>query len=656
MVEATPEGTLLWRPTQERIKNSNISRYIEWLSAKRGLKFNEYYELWQWSVDNLEEFWATVWEFFGVKASKRYARVLPSMEMPGAAWFTGAELNYAENVFKAGRKGKAIIFRSESGQDREISWDEMRSGTAYIAAALRKMGVKKGDRVAAFIANVPETVMAFLACASMGAIWSSCSPDFGLQSTVDRLSQITPKVLFATDGYKYNGKDIDKMPEIAEVQKAIPSIEKVVIVPYLRQKPDLKTVKGAVLLDDFLVKEEKLPFEQVEANHPLWILYSSGTTGLPKPIVQSQGGILLEHLKVLSLHVDIKDDDRFFWFTSTGWMMWNFLVSGLLLGATILLYDGSPGYPNMDSLWKFAADSKATYFGASAAYIGSCMKENIEPGKTHDLARIRGVGSTGSPLSTDGFAWVYNHVKKDLVLGSVSGGTDICSLFVGSCPMLPVHAGEIQCKCLGVSINSLDENGRVLLGQMGEMIIDKPMPSMPIYFWNDEGNKRYKESYFEMFPGKWRHGDWLKITQNGGCVIYGRSDSTIKRHGVRLGTSEIYRCVEAVPEVLDSLIVDFEGNDGKSYMPLFVVLKENFKLDDDLRTRIKDRIKWNVSPKLVPDEIFEIKSVPKTLNGKKLEVPVKKILMGVPYEKAVNKGSVSNLEALHYFTRFKSKL
>jgi acetoacetyl-CoA synthetase len=648
------QGTLLWEPSKELKENARISDYMEWMKAEKDLAFEDYNQLWEWSVTDLEGFWASVWEYCGIKASKPYEKVLVESAMPGAEWFPGAELNYAEHVFRhaADRLDEtAILHQSEVRSLGEVSWDELQEKTAALAAGLREMGVGRGDRVAAYLPNIPEAVIALLACASIGAVWSSCSPDFGAGSVVDRFEQIEPKVLLAVDGYRYGGKDYDRMDVVAKLQDEIPTLQKTVVVPYLSGDPDTSALENAVAWDDLLGGHEgaELAFEQVPFDHPLWVLYSSGTTGLPKAIVHSQGGILIEHLKKAVLHINLGPDDRFFWFTTTGWMMWNMVVAGLLTGSTILLYDGNPGHPDMNVLWEFAQKTGMTCFGTSASYITACMKAGIEPGRDFDLSKLESIGSTGSPLPPEGFEWAYEHVKEDLWLFSTSGGTDLCSAFVGGVPLLPVRAGELQARSLGARVEAFDEEGYPQVGEVGELVITEPMPSMPIYFWNDPGGERYRESYFDVYPGVWRHGDWIKVKDNGACVIYGRSDSTINRGGIRMGTSEIYSAVDKVEEVADSLVVDVPRDGGSSFMPLFVVLQEGVELDDDLKGRIKSSIKVNASPRHVPNEIFAVSDVPKTLNGKKLEVPVKKILSGTPPEKAASKESLSNPESLDRF-------
>ena len=655
----TAEGTLLWEPSDEFRESANISRYIRWLRAEKDLSFDDYAELWEWSVTDLEGFWASVWEYCGVRASKPYERVLASREMPGAEWFPGAELNYAEHAFENARADEpAIVHQSEIRQLSQMSWRELQKKSGALAAGLKSMGVRRGDRVVAYLPNIPEAIIALLAVSSVGAIWSSSSPDFGAGSVVDRFKQIEPKVLIAVDGYRYGGKDYDRTQVVAKLQAEIPSLERTVILPYLEEEPDTTSLQNVVMWNELLGSHEgaELQFEQVPFDHPLWVLYSSGTTGLPKAIVHSHGGILMEHLKKVVLHIDLSPEDRFFWFTTTGWMMWNVVVGGLLSGATALLYDGNPGYPDMNILWRFAEETGMTNFGTSASYITSCMKAGIEPGKDFDLSALKAIGSTGSPLPPEGFEWAYEHVKKDLWLYSTSGGTDLCTAFVGGVPLLPVRAGELQARSLGARVEAFDENGDPVIEEVGELVITEPMPSMPIYFWNDPEGERYRESYFDVYPGVWRHGDWIKVKENGACVIYGRSDSTINRGGIRMGTAEIYRAVEKVEEVRDSLVVDINRQGGEAFMPLFVVLAEGAELDDDLKGRITQSIRENTSPRHVPNEIFEVPEIPTTLNGKKLEVPVKKILSGTPPEQAASKDSLGNPESLDRFAELAEKI
>ena len=609
------EGQLLWIPSDPDA--TEMARFM------RARGFSDYNELWRWSVEDLEGFWGALWDWFEIDAP--YDSVLGSREMPGAQWFPGAEVSYAEQLFRAARPGEtAIVHASESQSLTELSWDELADQVARCAAGLRRLGVERGDRVAAYMPNVPETVVAFLACASIGAVWSSCAPEFGTPTVVDRFKQIEPKLLLATEGYRYGGKDFDRRARVAEIVAAIPSIEHTVLVP-----------SG---WEELLSEPAELGFARLPFDHPLWVLYSSGTTGLPKAIVQGQGGILLEHLKKSRLHSDLGRGDRFFWFTTTGWMMWNFLVGGLLSGAAIVLYDGQP---DPDRLWRFAADAGVTSFGTSAGFIGASIKAGVVPPQP---PRLRSIGSTGSPLAVEGFEWVYKHFP-DVWLFSTSGGTDLCTAFVGACPILPVYAGELQARCLGAAVESWSEDGRALVDEVGELVITKPMPSMPIYFWNDADGERYRSSYFEMFPGVWRHGDWIKLTDRGTAVIYGRSDSTINRGGVRMGTSEIYSAVEGVPEVLDSLVVDVDDQ-----MILFVVMGDS--LTNELIAEIRRRVREHCSPRHVPDRVVQIEEVPRTLSNKKLEVPVKKILLGAAPESAASRDSLANPAALDFFSGF----
>jgi len=649
--QSVTEGTVLWEPAQAFVEQTNIWKYLGWLKEEKGLDFDGYGSLWEWSVASIEEFWASLWEYFDIKASKPYSKVISERKMPGARWFLDSELNLAERVFSHMSSSRpAIIFKREKEPLIEISWEAFYKRVSALAAALRNLGVKSGDRVVAYLPNIPEAAIAFQACASIGAIWSSCSPDFGSRSVVDRFKQIEPKVLIATDGYRYGGKGFDRRSVVLELQGSLETLEKTILIPYLDRDVTAEGLRDVLMWGD-LQKEDggMLVFDQVPFNHPLWVVYSSGTTGLPKALVQSQGGILIEQLKFLGLHVDLKPEDRFFWFSTTGWIMWNIVMGGLLHGSTVLLYDGNPGYPDLDVLWNFAEESRMTVFGTGAAFLVGCMRAGMEPGKDHDLSCLTSIGATGSPLPPEGFEWVYEHVKKDLWLAATSGGTDVATGFLGGIPILPVKAGEMQCRCLGVKAEALDENGNSLIGEVGELVMSEPMPSMPLYLWNDPDGQRYMDSYFDMYPGRWRHGDWVKFTPEGTGIIYGRSDSTINRLGIRMGSSEIYSAVEELPEVLDSLVLGYEPPGGGYYMPLFVVLKEGAALDEALKKKINTKIRTTLSPRHVPDAIFLVPDVPKTLNNKKLEVPVKKILMGMTPEKAVNIDSMANPEVIDYF-------
>jgi acetoacetyl-CoA synthetase len=606
------EGTVLWEPSAQLLTDSKLARYM------RDRGFSSYDELWRWSVSDLEGFWRSLWELYEVGPAPSV--VLARDEMPGAEWFPGATLNYAERVFR-GRSGLAIVHASESQPLAEVSWDSLADQVARCAAGLRRLGVGRGDRVVAYMPNVAETVVAFLATASIGAIWSSCAPEFGTPTVVDRFAQIEPKLLIATERYRYGGRDFDRRERVTELQAALPTLEHTVMVP-----------SG---WDALLAEPAPLEFDPVPFDHPLWVLFSSGTTGLPKAIVQGHGGILLEHLKKLNLHSDLGSGDRFFWYTTTGWMMWNFLVGGLLADSAIVLYDGQP---DPVGLWEFAASAGVTCFGTSAGFIGACMKAGVSP---PELPALRSVGSTGSPLPVEGFEWVYSQLG-DVWLFSTSGGTDLCTAFVGACPLLPVRAGELQARALGAAVEAWDPDGRPLVGEVGELVITRPMPSMPLFFWNDPDGSRYRESYFEMYPGVWRHGDWIKITERGSAVIYGRSDSTINRGGVRMGTSEIYSAVEGVSAVLDSLVVDVDDR-----IVLFVVVSG--ELDDALVDEIRRRVREHCSPRHVPDAIHRIDEVPRTLSNKKLEVPVKRILQGADPGAAASRDSLANPAALDWF-------
>jgi acetoacetyl-CoA synthetase len=641
------------------VERATMTRYMRWLTAERGRPFDDYGALWEWSVTELEDFWASIWDFFEVQASGPYSKVLPERVMPGARWFEGAELNYAEHIFRGKRDADvAVQHASELRELDELRWGELRKQVAAAAAGLRELGVDRGDRVVAYLPNIPETLVGFLATASIGAIWSSCSPDFGASSVADRFAQIEPKVLLCVDGYRYNGKDFDRRETVAGLVRGMPTIEHTIVIPYLEPAPKLPDVRGTTTWAQLLAAGQgaELQFEQVPFDHPLWVLYSSGTTGLPKAIVQGHGGILLEHLKKLHLHLDAQDQDRIFWFTTTGWMMWNFLVGVLLTPASIVLYEGSPAQPDMDVLWDLAERTGMTCFGTSASYLAGCLKEGVEPASGRDLERLRSVGSTGSPLSPEGFEWVYEHVGRDTWLFSTSGGTDVCTAFVGGVPLLPVYSGELQGRALGAAVEAFDDQGNSVTGQVGELVITEPMPSMPLFFWGDEDGSRYRASYFEQFPGVWRHGDWIEITSRGTAVIYGRSDSTINRQGVRMGTSEIYRAVLAVPEVIDALVVDVPRPGTEGWMPLFVVLEPGADLDEQLANTIKRQIREQCSPRHVPNDVFQVREVPRTLSGKVLEVPVKRILSGTPAEQAASRDSLANPESLDYFVDLAGRL
>ncbi|HYC41609.1 MAG TPA: acetoacetate--CoA ligase [Noviherbaspirillum sp.] len=644
----------LWTPSPARISASRMNDYMRWLAREKNVNVDSYDALWQWSVDELPAFWESIWQYFDIRSSSPYTQVVDGMKMPGAKWFEGSRINITEQVFRfhcneADGERPAVIGKSELRPTVELSWNALRQQVASVANALRGMGVQPGDRVVSYLPNIPETVVAFYACASIGAIWSSCSPDMGTPSVLDRFGQIAPKVLLAVDGYRYGGKDFDRLDVVQGLVKALPSLEHVVLLPYLDKDARLE---GAHTWQKLLRHDTAMRFEQLPFDHPLWVVYSSGTTGMPKPIVHGQGGVLIESLKGHGLQTGLGEQDRFMWYSTTGWIMWNSQVTGLLLGATIAIVDGNPGYPDLGMLWKFAEEADLTVFGAGAAYFANCMKAGIEPRKLAKLDRLHTVGSTGSPLPAEAFTWIYEQLGPDILLASISGGTDIAAAFVGACPILPLYAGEMQCRCLGIAVYAMDEAGRPLDDEVGELVVTKPMPSMPLYFWNDPQGLRYHDSYFDMYPGWWRHGDWLRITPRGGAIIYGRSDTTINRHGIRMGTSEIYRVVEAMPEILDSLVVDLEYLGRESYMPLFVVLRPGVALDDALKAQIADGIRTALSARHVPNEVFAVAEIPRTLTGKKMELPVKKLLLGMRVDEVANPDAMSNPGSLGFFVEF----
>ena len=646
----------LWEPSAAAIERSSMTRYMRWIEAERGMDFaGDYHRLWQWSVDDIDAFWRSIWDYFDVAPNVEPGAALGRREMPGAEWFPGTELNYAERLFRgADETALAVQHQAEGGELGRITRGELRERVAAFAAGLRDLGVERGDRVVAYLPNSPEAIIGFLASASIGAIWSSCSPDFGARSVIDRFAQIEPKVLLAVDGYRYGGREFDRMDIVAGLEREMPSLTTTVLVRYLDPGADPERLRSGVLWSDVEARGAgaELRFERVPFDHPLWVLYSSGTTGLPKAIVQGHGGILLEHLKKMNLHLDAQEGDRVFWFTTTGWMMWNFLTSVLLTPASIVLYDGNPGHPDMGALWDLAERTGTTCFGTSASYIAACMKDGVEPSDGHDLRALRAVGSTGSPLAPEGFQWIYDHVGADTWLFSTSGGTDVCTAFVGGVPIRPVFRGELQARALGCRVEAFDEDGRPLIDEVGELVITEPMPSMPVSFWGDPGGERYRASYFEMYPGIWRHGDWIEITSRGTAVIYGRSDSTINRGGIRMGTSEIYRAVLALDEITDALVVDVPRAGTEGWMPLFVVLRDGAELNDELVKRIAAKVRSDCSPRHVPNEVFQISEVPRTLSGKALEVPVKRILTGIPAEQAASRESLANPAALDWFVEF----
>jgi acetoacetyl-CoA synthetase len=655
----------LWTPSPEDRKRATVARFMDWVGERHGRSFSDYEELWEWSTRELEEFWGSIWDFCGVRASRPYECVLASREMPGARWFPGAELNYAENVLRGDRQAEdvAVLHASELRELQSLTWGELSEQVARVAGGLRALGVGRGDRVAAYMPNIPETLVTLLAVSSVGAVWSSAAPEFGARSVIDRFAQIEPTVLLAVDGYRHGGRDYDRLAAVGEILSELPSVRHAVLVPYLDEDVEASAAApagwpGALTWSELGERGagQPLQFEQVPFDHPLWVVYSSGTTGLPKAIVHGHGGILLEQLKKSYLHLDMHRGDRMFWFTTTGWMMWNFLIGCLLTDAAIVLYDGSPAYPDMGAMWELAERTGMTCMGTSAGFLTSCQKQGLEPARDYDLSALRSIGSTGSPLSPESFQWVYEHVKSDLWLFSTSGGTDVCTAFVGGCPLLPVYSGELQCRALGCAVEAWNEAGESVQDEVGELVLTEPMPSMPLYLWGDTDGRRYHESYFSMYPGVWRHGDWIRITPRGGAVIYGRSDATINRQGVRMGTSEIYRAVASMKEVVEALVVDVPRESEELWMVLFVVLAEGVTLDVELERQIRQRIREDCSPRHVPNGILAVKDVPRTLSGKVLEVPVKRILMGAAAHEAASVDSLANPASLDYFVELAKTL
>jgi acetoacetyl-CoA synthetase len=643
----TIEGELLWAPSDARVAQAKLTRFQRWL-AERGPAFDSYEQLWQWSVDDLAAFWSSFSQWAEVRWLAAPTATLEDDTMPGATWFPGGLLNYAEHALYppcgVDKDDIAVIFAREDGRQRTMSWYELRTEVASVRAALASYGVSTGDRVAALVPNAPEALVAMLATTSLGAIWSSCSPDFGARAIADRFTQIEPTVLITVDGYRYGGKDFDIRETVAALRAELPTLRATVLVPYL---DEAATLPDAERWPDLVSREAQLAFLPMPFDAPMWILYSSGTTGLPKPIVHGHGGILVEHMKQLALHLDLGPGDRFFWFSTTGWMMWNLLVSGLTVGSTVVLFDGNPMHPTPDALWQLAARSGVTSFGVSAPYLQACMKADVDPGKLA-LYALRSVGSTGAPLSPEGFAWVYETVKSDVQLSSLSGGTDVCTAFVGGAPTLPVRAGVIPARMLGCDVRAYDVDGTPVIGEVGELVITAPMPSMPVAFWNDPDGSRLHDAYFDTYPGVWRHGDWIKIGEDGSCVIYGRSDATLNRGGVRMGTAEFYRVVEELPGISDSLVIDTSAAGAEGKLLLYVVLDDGVSLDE-ATTRLRAAIRSDLSPRHVPDDVIAIPEVPRTLNGKKCEVPVKRVLAGVPLDQAVSEGALKNPAAMAPF-------
>ena len=648
------QGDVLWTPTPSQFAQTRLAAFTEWL-AGRGHEFSDYADLWQWSVDDLDEFWSCVWQFFGIQFDGDASVVLADRTMPGARWFPGARLNYAEHVFRNADAGRpALLARAENQDLREVSWEELERATGALAASLRGMGVRAGDRVVSYMPNRPEAVIAFLACASIGAIWSSCSPEMGVSVVLDRFRQIEPKVLFAVDSYSYGGKVHNRVGTVDELLAGLPSVQHVVHVPGPAGAAQSWPHSGS--WSDAVARPAPLQFTRLPFDHPLWIVYSSGTTGLPKAMVHGHGGIVVTHLKTTQLQHDVRAGDRFLFLGSTGWIVWNLMVGGLLSGATVVLYDGNPAWPDAQALWDFIDARGVTHFGCGAAFLAQNLKGGVTPNRHARFDTLRTINSTGSPLPLDAYEWVYANVKSDLWLASISGGTDIASGFVACAPGLPVTAGELQCRELGVAAYAYDDAGRPVVDEVGELVITQPMPSMPLYFWNDKDGARYRESYFDIFPGKWRHGDWIRFTPRGTAVIYGRSDTTINRHGIRMGTAEIYRVVEALPEVRDSMVVDLEYLGRPSFMPLFVVTAPGVELDDALKARIKEQIRSKASSRHVPNDVFAVPEIPRTLTGKKMELPVRKLLLGASPDKVASPDAMANPGSMGYFIDFAARL
>jgi acetoacetyl-CoA synthetase len=651
------ESDLLWTPTPAQAAQTNVTTFIKWLAETRGKHFANYSELWQWSVTSIQDFWQSLWDYFSVQSSAKYDQVLNSRTMPGAQWFPGARLNYAQHVLRHERpNATALYYLTETIPLTAISWESFATQVRILATQLRNFGIRPGDRVAAYMPNIPQTMVAMLATTAIGAIWSCCSPDFGSRGAIDRIQQLSPKLFFCVDGYRYGGKPFDRSNEVAQIVATLPDLKKIIFLSYLDPQnthlPSGNSELWNSVMNHDAISAGDFQFEQLPFDHPLWVLFSSGTTGLPKAIVHGHGGILLEQLKLQTFHMDFHPDECAFFFTTSGWMMWNMLASFPLTKTIPVLYDGHPAYPSADVLWKVVQDCRASFFGASPSYVDLMKKSAIALGEKFNLSHLRAVMPAGSTVSPECTAWFYNNVKKDLWVATGSGGTDCCTGFVGGVPTLPVYAGEIQARSLGVAIESFDENGRLVTGEVGEMVITQPLPSMPLYFWNDPDGARYRESYFEHFPGVWRHGDFLRINQRGGCFVDGRSDATLNRQGIRIGTAEIYRALATLPEIDDALVVNLDLPNEKFFMPLFVKLNPGYTLDPALEHKICAQLKREYSPRHVPDRILETPEIPATLTGKKMEVAVRKILLGIPADKAANRDAMANPHALDFFSNY----
>ena len=637
----------LWQPSEERIKSTNMYRFMTRVNERYGTQFTQYPDLWEWSVNNLEDFWTITWEFIDIRASQTFDKAIDDpAKMPGAKFFVNSKLNFAENLLRFRNDRVAIIFKGEDSVRRTLTYNQLYDEVAKTAASLKKMGIQKGDRVVGFVPNMPESIIAMLAAASLGAVWSSCSPDFGIKGVLDRFGQTRPKVLFTADGYFFKGKPMDSIERIAGIVKEIPSIQKIVVIPYVSTKPDISSLPNAVLYEEFKDPSAKeIDFLQMNFDDPLYIMYSSGTTGLPKCMVQSMGGVLLHQKKELVLHTDLKEEDIIFYFTTCGWMMWNWLTAALSTGATLVLYDGNPFHPGPDALWKMAQDERVTIFGTSAGYIEALKNAGVKPGRQFDLSALKSVLSTGSPLSDENFEFIYNEIKQDLQLASISGGSDLNGCFALGNPMGPVYTGELQCRGLGMKVYAYDENGKPTVGQQGELVCTAPFPSMPIFFWGDDDGSKYHSAYFNEYPGIWTHGDFIMITQRGGVIMYGRSDATLNPGGVRIGTAEIYRRLDAMEELEDSVIVGQSWNNDVRVI-LFVKTAPGFDLTDELQNKIKADIRANASPRHVPAKIIACPDVPYTLNMKKVELAVKKMIEG---KEVKNKDALKNPESLDFF-------
>jgi acetoacetyl-CoA synthetase len=651
------EGDVLWTPAPDRVAAANITSFNRWLGRHRGLDFPDYASMWRWSVTDLEGFWGALWDYFQIESSTPYTRVLGRRSMPGAEWFVGARLNYAQHVLRRERAGgTAILHMSELEPLGATEWATLAGQVRILATQLRSLGVQPGDRVVAFMPNIPETMIAMLATTAIGATWACCSPDFGARGALDRLAQLSPKVLFCVDGYRYGGKDFDRRDELWHIVAALPDVKHVIHLPCL-DRPSGPGPAAAALSWHELLAQPPVPaagfrFEQVPFDHPLWILFSSGTTGLPKAIVHGHGGILLETCKNAAFHFDLHAGDRLLFFTTTGWMLWNFVVGSTLVGAVPVLYDGHPAYPEPGALWKLAGDAGVTMFGASPTYVDQLARAGVVPSERYDVSKLHSITLAGSPATPECMAWFYRNVKRDLWVANGSGGTDCCTGFVGGVPTLPVRAGEIQAPSLGVSVKAFNERGEDVVDEVGELVITEPMPSMPLRFWGDEGGRRYREAYFEDFPGVWRHGDFFRINARGSCLVLGRSDATLNRYGVRIGTAEVYRALALLDAIEDSLIVNIDLPDGGFFMPLFVKLAPGAVLDARLEAGICDRLRREYTPRHVPDRIYAVPAIPRTLTGKKMEVPVRRILMGVPPDKAANRAAMADPHALDFFIEY----